>query len=250
MAQASYNADAYERGRPDYPRAAVDHLLQALAITKDDIVLDLAAGTGKFTKELVGTAGSVVAVEPDPPMRRELAVRLPKVEVLDGQATSIPLGDGSVDAVTVAQAFHWFANREALEEIARVLRPGRRLGLIWNTRDLSQPLHQDLEPIYDRHRKSTPNYRNSGWRSAFTADGPFGPLHEAQFRHVHPVDQGTLLALVTSVSYMSGLSDDERAGVEEKLSSVFAGHARPGDPPLVEVPYRTDVYWAELVAKT
>ena len=100
-AQPTYNAEAYERGRPGYSEPAVAHLLDALEIDANSIVLDLAAGTGKLTGELVEVTGSVIAVEPEPHMRGELVRRFPMVDVLDGHATNIPVPDGAVDAVTV-----------------------------------------------------------------------------------------------------------------------------------------------------
>ena len=102
-------------------------------------VLDLGAGTGKFTKYLLATGAEVVAVEPVVAMRERLTAAFPRVRALSGQAEAIPLGDATVDAVVCAQAFHWFATPAALAEIVRVLRPGGQLGLIWNVRDETAP---------------------------------------------------------------------------------------------------------------
>jgi SAM-dependent methyltransferase len=124
-------ADAYERARPDYPEAAVDWLLPAGART----VLDLAAGTGKLTRALVARGLEVVAVEPLAEMRATLAAALPEVRALEGTAEAIPLPDASVDAIKVAQAWHWVDPERAAAEAARVLRPGGTLGLVWNRRD-------------------------------------------------------------------------------------------------------------------
>ena len=132
-------AAAYERGRPDYPPAAVEALVEALAIGPASTVVDLGAGTGKLTRLLVPTGARVVAVEPLAGMRAELATAVRGVEVLDGTAEAMPLGDGRADAVVAAQAFHWFADHQSLSEIHRVLRPGGGLGLVWNVRDQSVP---------------------------------------------------------------------------------------------------------------
>jgi ubiquinone/menaquinone biosynthesis C-methylase UbiE len=117
-------ADAYERARPTYPQAAVAWLCERLAVRRGRRVLDLAAGTGKLTRSLVAAGADVVAVEPIAAMRERLP---PEVEALDGTAEAIPLPGASVDAVTVAQAFHWFDAEPALAEIHRVLRPGGTL---------------------------------------------------------------------------------------------------------------------------
>ena len=146
QAEAGFGRGAatYERGRPSYPADAIDVLVRELGIGPDRDVLDLAAGTGKLTRLLVPTGARLVAVEPVAAMADQLRTAVPGVEVHDGTAEAIPLPDGSVDAVVVGQAFHWFDAPVALAEIARVLRPGGGLGLIWNERDSSVPWVAEL----------------------------------------------------------------------------------------------------------
>src|SRR4051812_47767348 len=110
-------ADAYERARPSYPAEAVNWLLENLRAGPASRVVDLAAGTGKFTELLAGRLDHLVAVEPVPGMRRRLRHGLPGVPVLSAAAEALPLADGSVDAVTVAQAFHWFDAARAMAEL-------------------------------------------------------------------------------------------------------------------------------------
>lgn len=114
----------YERGRPGYPTAAVDRLAVELRLGPGRVAVDLAAGTGKLTRALVRTGAELVAVEPVAGMRRKLTASLPSVRALEGTAEAIPLTEGSVDAVLVGQAFHWFDTPVAAREIHRVLRPG------------------------------------------------------------------------------------------------------------------------------
>jgi ubiquinone/menaquinone biosynthesis C-methylase UbiE len=128
-------ADAYEQGRPSYPPDAVQWLEDALAVGPGTRLVDLAAGTGKLTRLFAPSGAWIVAVEPVEGMRRVLHRTQPDVAALAGTAEALPLAAGSVDAVTVAQAFHWFDAEAAFAELARVLRPGGRVGLIWNARD-------------------------------------------------------------------------------------------------------------------
>jgi ubiquinone/menaquinone biosynthesis C-methylase UbiE len=121
-------AEAYERGRPGYAEAAIE----ALGLPPDAVVLDLAAGTGKLTRQLVRRFARVIAVEPLDGMRAVLERVVPEAEALAGSADAIPLPDGSVDAVFVGQAFHWFATDDVLREIARVLRPRGILAILFN----------------------------------------------------------------------------------------------------------------------
>lgn len=128
-------AAAYERGRPSYPPEAVDWLLAPTDIWVARDVLDLGAGTGKLTTRLVERGLTVIAVDPIAEMLEMLRTALPDTPALLGSAEQIPLPDNAVDAVLVAQAWHWFDQERAVAEIARVLRPGGRLGVLWNTRD-------------------------------------------------------------------------------------------------------------------
>src|SRR4051794_1977829 len=128
-------ADEYERTRPEYP----DAVLELLPLGDDAEVLDLGAGTGKLTRVLARRYHRVVAVEPLDGMRAILARVVPEAEALAGRAEEIPLPDAEVDAVFAGQAFHWFANEDALAEIARVLRPGGLFCLVWNSGDESRP---------------------------------------------------------------------------------------------------------------
>src|SRR6266852_2460351 len=115
-------ADRYERARPPYADEALAWIAERLPFER---VLDLAAGTGKLTRQLVARGADVVAVEPGDAMRAVLERIVPEAHALAGSAEAIPLPDASVDAITVGQAFHWFRVPEALVEMHRVLRPGR-----------------------------------------------------------------------------------------------------------------------------
>ena len=232
-------ADAYERGRPTYPPAAVAWLTAALGVGRGTRVLDLAAGTGKFTRELVGRAAEVVAVEPARGMRERLRTELPDVEVLDGTAETIPLADGSVDAVTVAQAFHWFRPGAAFGEIHRVLRPGRGLGLVWNTRDERDPLHREVSELLEPLRGDAPWWRTFAAGDVLRASELFGDVREAEFPHRQELDVEGFVTRFLSVSFVAAAAPDVRDRVEAELRAIAAAQGER-----IVLPYVTECYVA------
>lgn len=142
-------ADAYERGRPVYPVDLLDALGRAVGLGPGRDVLDLAAGTGKLTRQLVRFDARLVAVEPLAAMRAQFEVAVPGAAVLDGTAEEIPLDAASIDVVFVAQAYHWFDRDRANREVARVLRPGRHLVCLWNLEDIEVPWVAAVEAVKD-----------------------------------------------------------------------------------------------------
>src|SRR5215207_1095811 len=175
------SVEHYERGRPTYPDDAVSYLVRELGIAEGRSLLELGAGTGKFTELIVHTGARITTVEPVTAMRAALERNCPTVRVLDGAAEAIPVHDASMDAVVAAQAFHWFDGERALSEIHRVLRRDGALGLIWNVRDEASDWAERLTAIFDRLAgENAPRYQNDRtgrWRRAFEVDDRFGPLH-------------------------------------------------------------------------
>ena len=238
-------AASYDAGRPTYPSKAVARLARELRLGTGKNVLDLAAGTGKLTALLIGTGATVTAVEPVAEMRAVLEAALPGVWTLPGTAEAIPLADDSVDAVAVGQAFHWFRAGEALAEIHRVLRPGGGLGLVWNVRDTSVPWVARLSEIMEPHRGGTPAYRSGAWREAFERTPLFGRLRRAETRHVHRLTPEGVVARVASVSFVAALPEAERERVLAEVRELLATDPQTRGHPELELPYRTDVYWAK-----
>jgi SAM-dependent methyltransferase len=213
-------AVAYERGRPGYPAGAVEWLRTALDLRPGRTVADVGAGTGKLTRELVATGATVVAVEPVPGMREVLVRAVPGVEVLDGTAEALPAADGSIDAITVAQAFHWFDVARTLAEFHRALRPGGRFALIWNRRLRDQPLHQAINEIIEPYRGDTPSHHGSRWRDQVGADDRFAAAGEIELPFEQRFDADGLVDRVGSISFVAALEDEERGQVLERVRAL------------------------------
>jgi SAM-dependent methyltransferase len=228
-------AERYERGRPDYPQAAVDAIVSEFDLRAARTVLDLGAGTGKLTRLLVPSGANVIAVEPI----REMRELLTGVVALAGTAEKIPLTDDYVDAVTVAQAFHWFDADVALREIHRVLRTGGGLALIWNARDERHPLQAALSEIFDRYEGDTPRRQNRNWKTVLADSGLFERTRRVLFPHVQPVDEQGVVDRVLSVSFMASLPESERADVEREVRGLARG--------ATHLPYMTELYYGFAV---
>jgi ubiquinone/menaquinone biosynthesis C-methylase UbiE len=213
-------AEAYERVRPEYPPAAVDHAVAALGLGSDARVLDLAAGTGKLTRSLEGRVGHVIAVEPDAAMRAYLGG-----DARPGTAEQIPVADGEVDAVFVGDAFVWFDPEPALAEIVRVLRPAGGLALLWNDwyqREVPPLPGEVRELLTDLYLRFRGRLAPAGdWRDDI-ARSPFGPLQHASFE-VHSIVSGHDLAeLELTRSSAAALEDGDRLGLAERIRPLMA----------------------------
>jgi SAM-dependent methyltransferase len=234
-------ADAYERGRPTFPPEALAALVRGTGIGPGSVIVDLAAGTGKLTRHLVPIAAEVLAVEPVDAMRRQLERAVPGARTVGATAEAMPFADASVDVVTVAQAFHWFDAPRALDEIARVLRIGGSLGIIWNIRDERVAWVADLTRIMEPYRGDTPTHRTGAWRRAVEDDPRFTPLVERSFPSEQHLSPDGVVDRVTSVSFIAALSDAERGSVEARVRALLASDADTRGRDDLVLPYRTDV---------
>lgn len=237
-------ADTYVRGRPDYPPQVADWLTGTLGLNADKAVVDLGAGTGKFTGRLVATGAQVIAVEPVAQMLEKLSEAFPDVLAVSGTAMDLPLPDASVDVVICAQAFHWFASTEALTEIARVLKPGGKLGLVWNLRDARASWVPKLDAIVNALEGDTPRYYTGAWRQAFPHPA-FGPLQEQRYSHGHTGSpEDVIFNRVRSTSFVAALPAEERAKVDEQIRAMIAREPDLRGREVVTVPYVTTAFVA------
>lgn len=244
-------AGVYERSRPSYPLAALAAVADALPLEAGRTVVDLGAGTGKFTRLLALTGAEVLAVEPVAEMRERLAELLPAVAVSAGTAEDTGLPDGCADAVVAAQSWHWFEADRALAEAERLLRPGGALVLVWNTYDTSVPWVRDFQDIYFRlappDLPSPPlvgtDGRSAGWREAFAARAGWGRIEERHWPNPHTTTVADVVERMMSSSHIAVLDPAAQARVRSEVESVLGAHDATRSSGDIEMPYTTDVYW-------
>jgi len=218
---------AYERGRPSYPPDAIDWLLPAGA----QDVLDLGAGTGKLTARLVERGLNVVAVDPIAEMLEVLSMSLPATPALLGTAEEIPLQDNSVDAVLVAQAWHWVDPARAIPEVARVLRPGGRLGLVWNTRDERLGWVKDLGRII--------GHEHDPFNQTVSLPAPFRDVQRHQVEWTNYLTPQAVIDLVASRSYCITSPTEVRTRTLDEVRTLLATHPALANSAGVALPYVT-----------
>lgn len=238
-------AGDYEQARPSYPAAAVELVVDVLGLAPGHRVLDLAAGTGKFTRLLAPSGADLVAVEPVPAMRDELVAQVPGVEALDGRAEELPLGGASVDAVVSAQAFHWFDAPRALAEVHRVLRPGGRLALVWNVRNERVDWVRRFGEILVAAAGRKPYVDGTDWPAVVAEAGGFGPLQHERFTYDQPIDADLLVQRAASTSFVSALPDEPRARCLHEVRALTRSHPDLAGHDTFVFPYFTDVFWCE-----
>ena len=230
-------ADVYERGRPGYAPAVVGALAAELGIAAGARVLDLAAGTGKLTRALLAHGLDVTAVEPQEPLREVLAANIGGERVRAGFAEDIPLPDGSVDAVTVADAFHWFDHAAALKEIARVLPPGGGLAVLNTVPDWSgASWAEEVGTMMEKLRPEHPGIDGPPWQDAVRAAADWSELREVRVIVNQPANADKFVDYIASVSWVAALPEDKRA---ETLGQIQARVAAGGMPS--EIPVQTTI---------
>lgn len=211
--------ERYHRSRPTYhpgvARRVVDRYGQG-------VLVELGAGTGIFTRQLVDLGRHVIAVEPVVTMRTKLAEAVPEAEVRIGSAESIPLEAEGANTVIASQSFHWFDYRPALDEIHRVLRPGGHLVTVWNVRDESVDWVAAITEVTDRFAGAAPRYRDMAWRRAINSDARFGSIDEWRVPNPFPTTAEGVVDRVLSTSFIALLTPDKQEAVAEQIREIIA----------------------------
>jgi SAM-dependent methyltransferase len=231
-------AGDYARSRPGYPDAAVRWMTEG----GPGAVLDVAAGTGKLTLQLRDYASYVAALELAVPMLQELQALDPSIAAVSGRAEALAFRTGSFDLITVAQAFHWLDQQAAAAEFARVLRPGGRVGILWNFRDESVGWVADLSKIIGSEDSEQQDFFDR-----LTSLDHFAPSVERIFEFEQVLDRDLLVALVRSRSYVATLPDEERVSLLSEVVRLCEEHPSLSGRSQFSMPYRTHVYRAERI---
>lgn len=241
----SGQADAYARARPGYPAEIVDRLVERAGLRRSDRVAELGAGTGLFTEALVDRGLRVIAVEPNAAMR-ERAPALAGVEWQDGTFEACPIGDAEVAWVVAAQAFHWAEPERALPELRRILRPGGRLSVLWNDRDLERSalLRFTRALIDERVPGFDEGYRMRDWAAVLTSTGDFEDVEHDEVRHVVTMSHERVLDLWRSHNKLNYACRE--TGLDGFLATL-GQHLRDHEPDPVGVPYRCRAWTARRV---
>jgi SAM-dependent methyltransferase len=238
-------AEAYNELRPQAPLQAVDWLVP----TGCEVAVDVGAGTGLFTRTLVGRVAHVIAVEPDARMRKVLTERTPGVSAVEGRGESIPLPDAFADAVFVSSAWHWMDPELAVPEIGRVLRDGGRFGLIWTSRDREVDWVRDLDRLPGGDAVSRQQAERFRQRLHFDLPEPqiFDNIERETFRFVRTMTVDDVVAMVGTYSRAIVASADERAQAQAEARAAL--EARFSGADTVDVPMRSWCWRADRIAR-
>ncbi len=226
-------AGAYERGRPEYPPAVAGCIAAELRIPAGAKVLDLAAGTGKLTRALLGGGLDVVAVEPQPSLREVLAASVGAERVRDGRAEAIPLPEDSLAAVTVGDAFHWFEPAAALREIRRVLRRDGGLAVLtsfvdWGEASWAHEVGSMLADLRPEH----PQFDGPSWQQAVRSAGAWTAPREIRLTFSQPAHRERIVDHIASISWIAALAEQQRERTLAELDAIVGAGETPAELPV------------------
>jgi len=207
-------ARTYAANRPGYPDEAVAWLVG----TKPARVLELGSGTGKLTSALTALGHGVVATDPSPSMLSQLWPVAPDARLTVARAEQIPLAASAVDVVVSAQAFHWFDEERALPEIARVLRPGGTLALVWNAGDFKVPWVRKVLRLVGLTDEAVEDP---------VADSElFATCEQRVFRHWQRFSRDALIGFVSSSSAAAVMTPDDREELFAEVGAIYDSYGR------------------------
>ncbi len=241
-------ADLYAAGRPSYADAFLKDLVDKYGFSNTTAVADVGSGTGKFTKQLLKTGCTVYAVEPNADMRRIAEKDLsgfPGFYSVTGDASSTGLGDHSVDAITVAQAFHWFPPEEFRQECIRIGRGPCRVFLIWNERDHESAVTQALFRLYSTYGRDFHGFNLGLERDDIRIRSFFRDAYmEVEYENPLHYNREGFQTRCLSSSHSPLTEDENYPAYIAEVNRIFDCFAVNGR---LEVPNKTRVYTGELI---
>ncbi|ODV92813.1 hypothetical protein CANCADRAFT_23371 [Tortispora caseinolytica NRRL Y-17796] len=249
IAQSSFTAnhEIYDRVRPSFDKDGVAFLIEEVMHLKPGAkVIEVGAGTGLFTETLKPYDLNILAVEPSEGMRESFKKRCPDVEIVDGDAYSLPVEDGIADAVLVAQAFHWFADSDAVKEFRRVLKKGGYLGLLWNNEDMEEAseVQRKCVELMWSYDSIVPQQRHNKWQKPLNESSQYfqTPFQEKKFKTSRLINKETVWPMMLSRSYITSLSDDEKQKLKQKVDEILVGA-----PEVIDVKLYLLVAWMQAI---
>lgn len=214
---SSFNAnhELYDQARPSFQQDAVDWLIKSAGLKAGSKVVELAVGTGKFTKSIINQGYDLIAVEPSEGMLSTFTKHFPEVPTKLGSSYDTGIESGWADAVIIAQAYHWFADHKSLEEMYRVLKPGGKLVFVWNIEvldNLSDTHWQKIttEKVWS-YDINVPQYRHDQWQKSFEGQKWFKtPYEEKILPYQLSYEDAKIWNYWVTRSYITALDDEEQ----------------------------------------
>jgi ubiquinone/menaquinone biosynthesis C-methylase UbiE len=246
----SDRVDFYVRARPKYPPALLNFFQSELKLSREDAIADIGSGTGILTEIFVRNGNQVYAVEPNAPMRHAAENQLgsfPNFHSITGTAEDTTMQDTSVNFVTAAQAFHWFAPIRARAEFQRILKPGGTVALIWNERKHDSPFMQAYDQLIEKYRIESRTARldlsdPDGERNIQKFFAPDGH-RSVTMENPQTLDRVGLIDRMISSSYMPLPTDPRHAGMLSDTQTLFDEHC---ENETVHIQQETRIYYGQL----
>lgn len=241
-------SEIYEDSRPGYPDAVANFFKKKLGFNTLSKLLELAAGTGKFTDLLVQHDLHPTVTEWLPNMLAILKAKHPKLSSAIAKAESIPFKDTTFEGVLTAQAFHWFANHVTLKDIARVLKSGGYLCILFQERNSQVSWGYEYHKIiFSYPHEAIVKFELGAWKSAFENQHYFSPLEHQKFTYSHHFFKKNLIQRALGMSFIAALSETKKAEVVQRIENLCATHPQIKDYDIIGFPYITHVYWAKVL---